>query len=204
MPINYHKLTKILSLLFIFLLISCGSEKSATDSNNAFSDSKVVKWRKQQNKKILEMTFKDVDNFYALGIGTANNWSIAEENAKFDADITLGSLIESYVKTINTTYTEEKIKSGESNSINEESLGMIYSKSVTFLKDTKYTLLDKYELNDKKFVAIAVIKNKKDYFNDYMRIAQPSNSEIIQKVFDKAEDNYRLIVEDINTKKNKK
>jgi len=201
------KLLKNLPHIVVCLLLfnSCNStdyfpqKKSIKKANN-----KVTKWRKQKIMEVNILTINDNKNFYALGIGKGNSYEVAEGNAKFDADITLAELIESYVKTIHTTYSEEVKKQGSTEIVSEENVGLIFSKSVTFLRNTTYQILNKVEFENTKYVALYVKKNKMDYFNDYMRIAQPSNSDNIQSFFEEAEIKFIEIQKKINEKKENK
>lgn len=196
---NIKKICFFLLLVYVF---ACSSNKEVSE-NNAFSSSKVSKWRKEQNKIVFMKNLNDASNFYALGIGKGNSFTLAEENAKLDAEFSMSELINIYVKTVNTTYTEEMLKNGKQTNLKDEYVEMIISKSQTYLRGARFNLLDRIEYEGVKFVAVVSVKNKKDYFDDYMRLASPDDSEKMKEVYKIAESKYQEILENISKKKSK-
>ena len=195
-------INKFCIFLLIVLVIACSSNKEVNE-NSAFSSSKVSKWRKEQNKIVFMKNLNDASNFYALGIGKGNSFTVAENNAKEDAAFSMNDLINIYVKTVNTTYTEEMLKNGKQTNLKDEYVEMIISKSQTYLRGARFILQDRMEYEGVKFVAVLSVKNKKDYFDDYMRLASPDDSEKMQEVYRNAESKFQEILENLSKKKSK-
>ena len=141
------------------------------------------KWQRQQIQLVWDMAEKRSENFLGLGKSAgAASWDEALTDAKLEAEAALSENVQVYVKTLNRLVSES-INTKSTKEVNEKLNEFSLSVSETTLRKVEYSETGRLYCDSKYYVAMTAIKNKADYFKDYIKYVPTSTAPLLNELF---------------------